>query len=167
MLSSIIALLSTHYTYHSHANAVLRTLLLPQWSSKLNTYLSTTHNELLLVTLKLYNNLSAFAGGRERRAVFDMFPWELKVRRSHLFHSLLAEHGLVSAKTASHAAKIQGRRDRRYPGKARYVLSCVKDSSAYVIFAYRYTDTLCALSTVFCRSYDLECGESSLPRATS
>ena len=79
VLSSIIALLSTHYTYHTYAAAIIRTILSPQWSSKLNSYLSATHNELLLVTLKLYNNLSAFAGGRERRAVLDAFPWELKV----------------------------------------------------------------------------------------
>ncbi|GJE99428.1 ribosome 60S biogenesis N-terminal-domain-containing protein [Phanerochaete sordida] len=78
VLSSVIALLSTHYTYHTYASTIIRTILSPQWSSKLNSYLSTTHNELLLVTLKLYNNLSAFAGGRERRAVLDVFPWELK-----------------------------------------------------------------------------------------
>lgn len=80
MLSCLIALLSTQYTYHAYATPIIRTLLSSQWSSKLNTYLSTTHNELILVTLKVYNNVSAFAGGRERRAVLDAFPWELKVR---------------------------------------------------------------------------------------
>ncbi|KAI0092903.1 ribosome 60S biogenesis N-terminal-domain-containing protein [Irpex rosettiformis] len=78
VLSSLINLLSSQYTYHHLATPIIRDIILPQWSSKLNSYLSTSHNELLLVALKLYNSLSTFAGGKESRAVLDIFPWELK-----------------------------------------------------------------------------------------
>jgi nucleolar pre-ribosomal-associated protein 1 len=65
---------------YSHvATPLIRNLLSPKWSTKLNIYLSTAHNELLLATLKLYNSMSTFAGGKEARLVFESFPWELKV----------------------------------------------------------------------------------------
>ena len=78
LLSSLLTLLSVHYTYHPHAQPILRALLSQQWTSHLNTYLSGQHTELVLVTLKLFNALSNFAGGRERRAVLDAFAWEMK-----------------------------------------------------------------------------------------
>ncbi|KAI1792498.1 ribosome 60S biogenesis N-terminal-domain-containing protein [Ganoderma leucocontextum] len=78
VLSSLLNLLSSHYTYHLYAQLILRTLLSQQWTHSLNTYLSGQHTELVLLTLKLFNSMSNFAGGRERKLVLDAFPWEIK-----------------------------------------------------------------------------------------
>ena len=80
VLSALLSLLSSHYTYHSYALPILRTLLSPQWTHHLNLYVSGQHTELVLVTLKLFNTLSNFAGGKARKAVLDAFAWEMKVR---------------------------------------------------------------------------------------
>lgn len=87
LLSSLLDLLSTHYTYYAVAQPVVKTLLSPLWMHRLNTYLSGSHTELVLVTLKLFNSLVWYAGGQERRAVFESFAWEIKVsiRDSGLF----------------------------------------------------------------------------------
>ncbi|KAI0333443.1 hypothetical protein GY45DRAFT_306027 [Cubamyces sp. BRFM 1775] len=78
VLAALVTLLSSHYTYHAHAQPILRALLSQQWAHHLNLYLSGQHTELILVTLKLYNSMSNFAGGRERKAVLDVFAWETK-----------------------------------------------------------------------------------------
>ncbi|CCM00519.1 uncharacterized protein FIBRA_02553 [Fibroporia radiculosa] len=78
VLSSVLTLLSSHYLYHGLAQPILKTLLSSQWSQRLNSYLGGSHNELLLVTLKMFNSMSTFAGGRERRNVFEVFAWETK-----------------------------------------------------------------------------------------
>ena len=78
LFSALLTLLSAHYTYHAYAQPILRALLSRQWTQLLNTYLGGQHTDLVLVTLKLFNAMSAFAGGRERRAVLDAFAWEMK-----------------------------------------------------------------------------------------
>lgn len=80
VLASLLTLLSSHYTYHPHGLSILKTLLTPACSRRMGTYLGGSHNELILVTLKLYNSMSTFAGGRERRSVLESFPWGTKVR---------------------------------------------------------------------------------------
>lgn len=78
LLSAILSLTSIHYTYHAVGHSALKMLLTPTYIR--NSYIGGSNNELILVSLKLYNSLSTFAGGRERKAVLDAFPWELKVR---------------------------------------------------------------------------------------
>ncbi|OCH95273.1 hypothetical protein OBBRIDRAFT_767994 [Obba rivulosa] len=78
VLSAIISLLSFHYTDHPLALPVIKTLLSPKCAHKLNSYLGGSHTELILVTLKLFNSISNFAGGRERKAVLEAFAWETK-----------------------------------------------------------------------------------------
>ncbi|KAJ7780624.1 ribosome 60S biogenesis N-terminal-domain-containing protein [Mycena maculata] len=78
LLSSLLALLSSHYTFHAAGHPILRTLLTPPWMRKLNSYLGGSHTELLLVTLKLFNSMSAFGGGRERKTILESFAWETK-----------------------------------------------------------------------------------------
>ncbi|KAJ7069818.1 ribosome 60S biogenesis N-terminal-domain-containing protein [Mycena amicta] len=56
----------------------MRTLLTPPWMKKLNSYLGGAHNELLLVTLKLFNTISAFGRGKERKTLLESFAWETK-----------------------------------------------------------------------------------------
>ncbi|KAH7927036.1 hypothetical protein BV22DRAFT_1103957 [Leucogyrophana mollusca] len=78
LLSNMLTLLSSHFPYHSYGIPIIKTLLLPQWMRRLNSYIGGSHNELILVTLKLFNAMSAFGGGRERKSVMDTFHWESK-----------------------------------------------------------------------------------------
>ncbi|PFH47812.1 hypothetical protein AMATHDRAFT_6373 [Amanita thiersii Skay4041] len=78
LLSSVLSLLSSHYTYHVLGHPITKTLLAPACIRRLNSYLGGTNNELISVTLKLYHALSTFAGGREQKSVIDAFPWKLK-----------------------------------------------------------------------------------------
>ncbi|KAM5540626.1 hypothetical protein V8D89_005657 [Ganoderma adspersum] len=78
LLSSLLNLLSSHYTYHSYAQPILRTLLSQKCAHNLSTYISGKHTELVLVSLKLFNSISNFAAGRERKLVLETFPWEIK-----------------------------------------------------------------------------------------
>ncbi|KAJ6613338.1 ribosome 60S biogenesis N-terminal-domain-containing protein [Mycena sp. CBHHK59/15] len=78
LLSSLLVLLSSHYTFHMAGHPILRTLLTPLWMRKLNSYLGGAHTELLLVTLKLFNTMSVFGGGRERKTILESFAWETK-----------------------------------------------------------------------------------------
>ncbi|KAI9059024.1 hypothetical protein FKP32DRAFT_1761266 [Trametes sanguinea] len=78
VLAAVLNLLPSHYTYHIYAQPLLRALLSQQWIHHLNLYLSGQHTELILVTLKLYNSMSDFAGGRERKSVLEAFAWEMK-----------------------------------------------------------------------------------------
>ena len=92
VLSALLNLLSPHYTYHTHALGILRALLSQQWTHNLSAYLSGQHTELVMVTLKLFNSMSNFAGGRERKLVLDAFAWEMKVYR---YNFLLASGSLI------------------------------------------------------------------------
>ena len=53
-------------------------MLSPKWMRKVASYMSGS-NELILVSLKLLNTVSNFGGGRERKALFEAFPWDVKV----------------------------------------------------------------------------------------
>jgi nucleolar pre-ribosomal-associated protein 1 len=78
-LASIVMLSSTHYTSHSFGQPIVKSLLSSPWIQHLNSYLSSSHNDLIIATLKLYNAISAFAGGREQKALVEGFVWESKV----------------------------------------------------------------------------------------
>ncbi|KAL4075510.1 ribosome 60S biogenesis N-terminal-domain-containing protein [Scleroderma citrinum] len=78
-LSSTLLLLSSHFPYHPLGLPIINTLLSTQWIRRLTTYLGGSQNDLILATLKLFNAISAFGSGRERKAVFDAFPWDNKV----------------------------------------------------------------------------------------
>ena len=80
VLASLLTLLSSHYTYQTFGHPIIKTLLSPPWMRRLNSNLGGSHNELILVTLKLLNAISAFASGRERKALLDAFAWETKAR---------------------------------------------------------------------------------------
>lgn len=79
VLASVLELLSFHYTYHPFGFPIVKTLLSSQWMRRLNSHLGGTHNELILVSLRLLNAMSTFGGGRERKAVLDSFSWDAKV----------------------------------------------------------------------------------------
>ncbi|KAI0938875.1 hypothetical protein AcW1_004074 [Taiwanofungus camphoratus] len=78
VLSSLVTLLSSHYTYQSLAQPIIRTILSPEWIHRLHSYLGGANAELILVSLKMFNSLTNFANGRERKALFEAFAWEAK-----------------------------------------------------------------------------------------
>ncbi|KAF9040788.1 ribosome 60S biogenesis N-terminal-domain-containing protein [Panaeolus papilionaceus] len=78
ILSALLTLLSAHYSDYALGQPIIKTLLSPTRLRQLNSYIGGTNNELILVTLKLYNVISNFAGGRERKAVLEGFAWEIK-----------------------------------------------------------------------------------------
>jgi nucleolar pre-ribosomal-associated protein 1 len=81
LISCLLNLFSIHYPDQSYGLAILKTLFLPQWHHKLNTLLHGSHPESILVTMKLYTAMSNFAGGRERKAVMEVFAWDNKVAK--------------------------------------------------------------------------------------
>ncbi|KAF7984362.1 hypothetical protein HWV62_15393 [Athelia sp. TMB] len=64
---------------------IVATLLSPQWMRRLISNLGGSHNELILVTLKLLNAMSSFSGGRDRKSLCETFPWETKTLPKLLF----------------------------------------------------------------------------------
>jgi nucleolar pre-ribosomal-associated protein 1 len=89
VLSSLLTILSTQYTYHKFGQPILRTLLSPDYLFHLNSYLTGSHNELIIATLKLFCAMSAFGGGCEKRAVLEGVSWENKVSLISPFICLL------------------------------------------------------------------------------
>jgi len=81
LTSCLLNLLSIHYPDQPYGLAILKTLFLPQWYQRLNTHLHGSHSESILVTMKLYTAMSNFAGGRERKAVMEVFAWDNKVAK--------------------------------------------------------------------------------------
>ena len=82
-LSLLLSLFSCHLPDHSYGVPIIKTILSPQWIRKLNSYISGSHNDLILATLKLFNSISTFGSGRERKSVFEAFPWDNKVTLIH------------------------------------------------------------------------------------
>ena len=80
LLSSVLTLLSSHYTFHALGQPIVKALLTPTSMRRLNSYIGGSNNELIIVTLKVFIVVSSFAGGRERNSVLEGFAWEIKVR---------------------------------------------------------------------------------------
>ncbi|KAI9448397.1 ribosome 60S biogenesis N-terminal-domain-containing protein [Lactarius indigo] len=78
VLSSLLTILSTQYTHHKLGQPILKTLLSPDYLFYLNSYLTGSHNELIIASLKLFSTMSAFGGGCEKRGVLEGFSWDNK-----------------------------------------------------------------------------------------
>jgi nucleolar pre-ribosomal-associated protein 1 len=78
-LSSLLDLISSSTTDLDLGRPAVNAILTYQASYRLNTYLSGTHSELILVSLKLWNSLSSYRSGDARKIVMDAFAWEAKV----------------------------------------------------------------------------------------
>ncbi len=74
-----VGLLSAHYTEHALGRPIMKTLLTPARLRYMNSYIGGSHNELISATLKLYDIMSNFAGGRDKKSVLEGFGWEIKV----------------------------------------------------------------------------------------
>ena len=79
VFSSLLTLLSAQYVYHPLGLPVLRALLASPSSRKLNAHLNSAQTDLVLVALKLWNSMADYAGGVEKRRVFEEFAWGNKV----------------------------------------------------------------------------------------
>lgn len=79
VVASLLVLLSSHYTYQVLGQPIITTLVSPPWMRRLMSNLGGSHNELVLVTLKLLNAMSSFAGGLGRKSLSEAFAWETKV----------------------------------------------------------------------------------------
>ncbi|KAF9046067.1 hypothetical protein BDZ89DRAFT_1155358 [Hymenopellis radicata] len=78
ILATTLSLLTIHYPNHSFGHPIVKKLLEPTYTRVLKGYIGGANHDLILNSLKLYNSISNFASGRERRAVLEVFPWELK-----------------------------------------------------------------------------------------
>ncbi|KIY73323.1 hypothetical protein CYLTODRAFT_485490 [Cylindrobasidium torrendii FP15055 ss-10] len=78
VLASTLSLLTTHYTYQTYGHPIVKRLLDPSYAQFLKGYIGGANNDLTLASLKLYNAISRFASGKERRTLLEAFPWELK-----------------------------------------------------------------------------------------
>jgi len=81
VLSTLLALFSSHYTYQPFGQPILKTLLSLSWMRRLNSLIRGSSSDLILVTLKLFDSMSAFASGRERKVLLESFAWDSKVSR--------------------------------------------------------------------------------------
>ncbi|KAF8665731.1 hypothetical protein AX16_000179 [Volvariella volvacea WC 439] len=88
VFAALLTLLSTHLPYHGYGHAILKTLLSPASMRRINSYTGGSHIELTLVTLKLLNAMSAFAGGKERKALLEGFAWDAKACALYLPQAL-------------------------------------------------------------------------------
>lgn len=92
LLAALLPLLSSHYTYHTLGYHIVKNLLSSQWMRKLNSFVGGTHNELILVTLKLLNAVSGYAGGREKKTLLEVFQWEIKASRVLVYRHSPSSH---------------------------------------------------------------------------
>ncbi|KAG8812996.1 hypothetical protein FRC17_001713, partial [Serendipita sp. 399] len=85
VLSALLTLLSTHQPYHTLGVPILRAILAPQATRRLNAHLNSTQADLVLVTLKLWNSISDYGAGMEKKSVYEAFAWTNK-SLFRLFH---------------------------------------------------------------------------------
>lgn len=83
LFSLLLSLFSNHLPDHSYGVPIIKTILSPRWLQKLNSCISGSHNEQIIAALKLFNAISTFGSGRERKSVFEAFPWDNKVCYRH------------------------------------------------------------------------------------
>ena len=98
-----MTLLSFHYTDYPLGQPVMKTLLNHANMRRLHSYIGGSQNELILVTLKLFNVMSKFAAGQYRKSVLENFPWELKVGSYLAILGLVFHFRSVSSQTLEHA----------------------------------------------------------------
>lgn len=78
-------LLSAHFIYHTLGQPIVKKLLSHMWLRRLESYLSGSHTDLTLSTLKLLLAMSNFAGSKEQKTFLDAFTWDAKVFVKLLF----------------------------------------------------------------------------------
>lgn len=137
ILATLLTLTSHHFLYQSLGQPIAKTLLSSRWLRKMDSYLSGGRSELCLVTLKVLNALSTFAGGQEQKGLLRTFRWDVKVCSEidgrigsddiQIFHKLL----YMRRKEKNHDYDILSRPDIRTLS-VQFILSFVAASSSYV-----------------------------------
>ena len=79
ILGCLLTLLNSHHLYHSLGQPIVKQLISARWMRKLESYLYGSHNDLVLMSLKLLLALSLYAGGSEQKSFLDSFVWDTKV----------------------------------------------------------------------------------------
>ncbi|KAG8860187.1 hypothetical protein FRB91_004580 [Serendipita sp. 411] len=85
VLAALLTLLSIHQPYHVLGVPILRALLAPQAGRRLNAHLNSAQTDLVLVALKLWNAMSDYGAGMEKKSVYEAFAWTNK-SLFRLFH---------------------------------------------------------------------------------
>ncbi|KAF8905722.1 ribosome 60S biogenesis N-terminal-domain-containing protein [Gymnopilus junonius] len=93
LLSSLLTLLSAHYPLHPLGHPILRTLLAPARLRTLNAFLGGANNELIITTLRLYNAMSNWAGGRRGRRFWRGLGGKLRLSLPKLLNMRRKTHG--------------------------------------------------------------------------
>ncbi|KAF9263035.1 hypothetical protein L218DRAFT_1077444 [Marasmius fiardii PR-910] len=78
VLSSLLNLLSTHYTYHTYGSQILKNLLSPQYIRRIHGFINGSSTDCILGSIKLLNSLSNFASGKERKNLLETFHFDTK-----------------------------------------------------------------------------------------
>ena len=112
VFASLLNLLSTQYAYHNLGLPVVKMLLSPTSSRKLNAHLNSAQTDLVLVALKVWNALSAYGGGMEKLKVYEQFVWSNKARRNFSYLSPFNDD-LVSLPFIPHEEKRTNRPESR------------------------------------------------------
>ncbi|TDL17669.1 hypothetical protein BD410DRAFT_754176 [Rickenella mellea] len=84
-LACLLTLLSSQFIYQALGQPIIQKLLSSQWMRTLEMHLSGSRTDQALMTMKLLNSISEFAGGKERKALLQAFTWDSKVMNKLLF----------------------------------------------------------------------------------
>ena len=79
ILGCLLILLNSHHVYHPLGHPIVVMLLSARWLRRLESYLYGAHADLTLMSLKLLNAVSRYAGGSEQKLFLDSFTWDIKV----------------------------------------------------------------------------------------
>lgn len=151
-LSAVLTLLSAHYPDHSIGHPIMKTLLQPVTLRWMNSYIGGSHNDLIIVTLKLYNVMSSFASGRDKNSVLAGFGWDIKVFFIYLDYPGTNIRSPVLTKAAEYAtqnAKNCGTIRHSFPPRKVLNTRSLSKQLSY-LFVFRYSDAFYPLPTLIC-----------------
>lgn len=78
-----VTLLTIHYDFQALGQPIIKKLISPRWMEKLESYLSGSHTELCLMSLKVLNAISNFANGKDQKPLMEGLSWNIKACSSY------------------------------------------------------------------------------------
>ncbi|EIW81785.1 hypothetical protein CONPUDRAFT_143472 [Coniophora puteana RWD-64-598 SS2] len=131
LLASLLAILSPHPSGVTLLKTILTTSAQQhQYAERLAGYLGSSANDVVMGSLKLWLAMSEFGGGRERKRVWEVFPWEMKSLPKLLY---MRRRSYSKVKTKANDADALARPDIRTL-YVLFLLSFVSSSSTRVVF---------------------------------
>ena len=119
-------LLSSHFIYHSLGQPIIKKLISHMWLRRIESYLTSTHNDLTLAALKLLLAMSKFAGSKEQKSLLEAFSWDIKV-----FNKLVFMHRHNKQANPEDTANAMDRPDIRTLC-LQFILSFISSPSSHV-----------------------------------